>query len=226
MKLGPDPLGALEFIDKNGLFGTIFSNNMDDVKADTLSWSTIFHSFGDLLNESSEASPVSISTHQFLKKTLLRDEEDVYYGWLLAAIAPWATVPLTDDNGNVIAPTTKKPSRCAMVLRDQLRLDNKTISIAAAGATHYDEITNFKETLLNEEVTTDSPQRRLETGLFLRSLGAEWRLCCVIALLLECAHKDRTIGRDTTLFIGSIEVSLTSSFNSFRQLQGLLVQNC
>lgn len=227
MKLGPDPLGAFEFIDKNDLYGTIFSNIYDHAKPDTLSWSTIFHSFSELLNDTAEGSSVPLSTRRFLNKILLRNDDDVYYGWVLAAIAPWACVPLK-ENGQVIVPTSKKLPLCATVLRDQLRLDNKTINIAAAGSNHYNEIVKFKESLLDEHYTKDLPQCRLEVGLFLRSLGAEWRSSYLLALLLECVEKDKTSGRDT-LLNGSIAKHILMSpvptvFNSYEAFLSRVVE--
>ncbi|KAI5308602.1 CCA tRNA nucleotidyltransferase, mitochondrial, partial [Ascosphaera atra] len=125
---GPDPLKALRFIDQHNLYNMIFINHADPIEADTSTWARVYESLRDLLNDevdsiSAPGSTIPLATRQFLRNHLVRadTENELYYAWLLAALAPWAVVPLRDAKGNVVPPTIKRPPQARVVAGQGMR---------------------------------------------------------------------------------------------------------
>ncbi|PGH23721.1 hypothetical protein AJ80_02149 [Polytolypa hystricis UAMH7299] len=176
---GPDPLTALKIIDRRGLFDTIFANHQDDAKVDTSSWSLAYNAVNVLLDPLYESS--DFHSRNTLRRILIRDKNEQYYSWLLAALSPWITVPpaLPTKKAKDVAP------RVASVARESLRADNKTLAILKAASNHREMIWKFKNAYTNSEIEGTLPEIRQKIGLFIRTMSHEWRLCVVSALLVE-----------------------------------------
>ncbi|PWY87530.1 ATP :tRNA-specific tRNA nucleotidyltransferase [Aspergillus heteromorphus CBS 117.55] len=184
MLQGPDPRGALHLIDSLGLYSTIFANHMDDVQADTSSWSLAYNGLEALL--SPDAGPDVARLRHFL----VRDRRETYYAWMIAAFAPWSSVP-----GRV--PKTSKskplPPRTVDVARDSLRSDNKSMSLIGAAAKNWRHVIEIKDfVLINTHRSSDqiTPEKlRQKVGLAIRSWStSDWRLCILLAILQGHMH--------------------------------------
>ncbi|KAI5293004.1 CCA tRNA nucleotidyltransferase, mitochondrial, partial [Ascosphaera acerosa] len=221
---GPDPVKALEFIDRQGLYNMIFINHKDQVQAETrvsaFTWSSAYHAL-----QSIKQGDVG---EDVLLSELVRSPQSQRQAWMLAAFAPWSVVPLNDSNGNVVAPSPKNPPRAQVVARDAMRLDNHTAGVIGDATAHAVAIQDLKEEVLTgateRHVTPGAFRERL--GRFLRGLGSEWRSSILLALLLECARTpDRRTGKADPLVAIARYVTadiLHTVFHSYHEFLGRL----
>ncbi|PGH03326.1 hypothetical protein AJ79_07404 [Helicocarpus griseus UAMH5409] len=178
---GPDPLTALQRINRLGLYDTIFANLQDDAMVDTSTWERAYNSLALLLSNPSDDNVESHKTRQYLRDMLIRDDTDLYYAWFLAAVAPWTTVP---------DPTPSKPTkpvtpRATTVARDSLCANNKACTIISAASKYHRMISDFESSFLNDKIAASPIEARVATGQFIRTLGQDWRSCFVLAMVLE-----------------------------------------
>ena len=184
---GPDPRGALHLIDRIGLYHTIFANHHDQVLADISTWSLAYNSLARLLPSNSEQKDVEQVEH--MRHFLIGDDSSAYYAWMIAAFAPWTSVPARITKGKQKSP----PTRAVEVGRESLRSDNKTLNILRDASSNYEDIIRCKSSLLANTISGNSAEIRQHIGLRIRSWGKEWKLCVVLAMLQEAMK-----GRDFT----------------------------
>ncbi|KAJ5947218.1 hypothetical protein N7466_000233 [Penicillium verhagenii] len=176
MLKGPDPRGALEFIDRLNLYPTIFANHQDEVTTDTLTWPLAYNTLEKLLDPESEPAVND------LRKRLIDDESNIYYAWMIAAFAPWSSIPPRAAS----VPNHKPlPTRVVEVGRDSFRADNKTLHILRDASWHYMDITAQKSALCDNTLRGSPAEIRQQMGLRIRKWGKEWKLCVVLAILQE-----------------------------------------
>lgn len=175
---GPHPLHALQFIDRIGLYSTIFANHQDEVVADTSTWSLAYNTLQQLLHPETGDLKADIER---LRGTLVRDDSSAYYSWMIATFAPWTSVPMRTFGGKA----KPLPPRPVEVGRDSLRCDNKNLNILRDATLHFADITQWKNSLLAKEISGTPAEIRQQVGLRIRSWGKDWRLCMVLAVLQE-----------------------------------------
>ncbi|GAB1214645.1 hypothetical protein ATERTT37_003809 [Aspergillus terreus] len=175
MLRGPDPRGALHFIDRLGLYPTIFTNYQDDVRCDTASWSLAYDAMERLLRDDVEATTLC-------RTQLIRDKSETYHAWIITALAPWSNVPTRVMEGPKAKPL---PPRAAEVARDSLRSDNKTVTLLADAAKSWEKIIDVKSSLLKGAMGGTAAEVRQQIGLYLRAWKKDWRLCMVLSALQE-----------------------------------------
>jgi len=85
---GPNPRSALQFIDRLGLYSTIFTDPtlQECPSPETSSWHAAYECLEKL---KTNATPGSIY------QSLARSEDAKYLAWILAALVPWSFVPQT-----------------------------------------------------------------------------------------------------------------------------------
>ena len=179
--IGPDPRGALETIDRIGLYPTIFANHQDDVQADTSSWSLAYNTLEKLLHPvvgDSEANAVI----ERVRNILIRDKSEVYSAWVIAAFAPWIPVPGRLAQGPKAKPL---PPRAAEVARDSLRSDNKTITFLKSASNHWRSIIDIKSSFLEGRMSGTAAEIRQQIGLHIREWSKDWRICFLSVILQE-----------------------------------------
>ncbi|KAJ5453786.1 uncharacterized protein N7458_004742 [Penicillium daleae] len=182
--VGPDPHGALKFIDRLGLYPTIFANHQDEVTADTSTWPLAYNALARLLQpESTETALARV------RQILLHDKPSLYSAWMIAAFAPWTSVPARGKGTEKRPP----PTRPVEVGRDSLKADNKTLLILRDATLHFQDVNKCKESLLGNTIQATPAEIRQQIGLRIRSWGKDWRLCVVLAILQEVMR-----GRDLT----------------------------
>lgn len=129
----------------------------------------------------------------------MRDETTVYYAWVVAAFAPWMSIPERQVKG---AKAKHVAPRAVEVARESLRIDNKTLTILRDASRNYEEIIETKSSLLDDSVNGSPAEIRQQIGLLIRSWGKDWRICMLLALLQEImAGRDFT-GKTNTSFDG------------------------
>ncbi|GKZ82729.1 CCA tRNA nucleotidyltransferase, mitochondrial [Aspergillus niger] len=176
MLQGPDPRGALQFIDSLGLYPTIFANHQDDAQADTSSWALAYNALEKILKDETNAATVNV------RQFLIRDKLESYYAWMIAAFAPWSSIPSRVARGPKAKPL---PARTAEVARDSLRADNKTIAVIGDAAHNWQAITDVKNSVLEGRMDGTAAEARQQVGLHIRSWKKDWRLCILLSILQE-----------------------------------------
>ena len=199
--LGAHPLKALELIDKQNLYTTVFSDpNRADVLPSKLdNWSKAYHFLDFLLNDLlgrvlTEETEANISV---IRRLVLQDPEDVYHAWVLAALSPWSTSQWPQDPQ--ARPTKSKPSLPAATTaaREGLKVANKTMSVTKCAAEHCEEIIAVKDAFCESIDPAAVPaKRKQETcsrdqlGMAIRRWGYNWRTSVVYAMMLEAMHQE------------------------------------
>jgi tRNA nucleotidyltransferase (CCA-adding enzyme) len=171
----------LEFIDKLGLFSTIFSNHRDQTEADTSSWSLAYNALHRLLSPSASDTDDLLATDR-VRNMLVRDCSDAYSAWMVVALSPWANVPAPQKLTQEKKPP---PPYMAKVARDSLRSDNKTMSILADAALRFHMIADVKTSFLTGKISDSDAEIRQQVGCNIRSWKKDWRPCVIMSIAHE-----------------------------------------
>ncbi|EPS32837.1 hypothetical protein PDE_07798 [Penicillium oxalicum 114-2] len=173
---GPDPRGALHIIDRLGLYPTIFANHQDDVSVDTSTWPLAYNTLARIFNPSDTEESL-----KRIRRIILEDPSTHSSAWMIAAFAPWTSVPSRSQGKEKRPP----PLRPVEVGRDSLKADNKTLFILRDATAHFEDIIACKNSLLQGTIQASAAEIRQQIGLRIRSWGKEWRLCVLLAILQE-----------------------------------------
>lgn len=171
----------MQFIDRLGLYPTIFANHQDDVLADTSTWSIGYNALARFLHSTEGGEETQLVTDR-LRQILLRDATSTYYAWIIATFAPWCSVP---KRGGLDRKNRSFPERAVEVARESLRSDNRTLSLLRDGAAHYRDIIKWKSNLLANNIKGTPAEIRQKVGLQIRTWSKDWKLCVVLAMLQE-----------------------------------------
>ncbi|KAJ5295657.1 hypothetical protein PENANT_c001G07321 [Penicillium antarcticum] len=185
MLRGPDPRGALEFIDRLKLFTTILANHQDDAKANTSTWPLAYNTLARLLHPKPDDSEEVQAAAKRIRDITISDETS-YYAWMVATFAPWSSIPGRTVNG---ANTKPIPPRAVEVGRDSLRTDNKTLNVLRAASLHFEEIITTKTALLANKLSGTPAEIRQRIGLQIRTWNKDWKLCIILAMMQEAMKK-------------------------------------
>lgn len=180
--IGPDPRGALETIDRIGLYPTIFANHQDDVHADTSSWSLAYKTLEKLLHPVVGDSEGLNAVIEGVRNILIRDKSEIYSAWVIAAFAPWIPIPGRLPQGPKAKPL---PPRAAEVARDSLRSDNKTITFLKNASDNWRSIIDIKSSFLEGRMNGTAAEIRQQIGLHIREWSKDWRICFLSVILQE-----------------------------------------
>jgi hypothetical protein len=178
--IGPDPRGALHFIDRLELYPTIFANHQDEVGVDTSSWALAYNALEELLHSRDVSKPAAR-----VRDLLVHDSSETYYAWIITAFAPWSAVPDRIQKGPKAKPL---PPRAAEIARDSLRSDNKTITLLRDAARSWRSIVDIKSSLLENRMSGTAAEIRQQIGLHIRQWNKDWRLCCLLSILQEISQ--------------------------------------
>lgn len=198
--LGPNPYRSLLFIDRLGLYRTIFPGSDDHAthSADTRNWPKAYNQARDLMSKwNTPDHPMKI-----INSVLLAGQDDLYHMWLLCALVPWARVPPTPPKK---ATSKTPPTPAATAARDGIKADNHTIKVIDNAAAHLMDIIQVKDATAGQGSSTSSPLKRKREsvsreiqGMAIRRWGATWRSSVVYALLTqasEVAEESKSIVR-------------------------------
>ena len=129
-----------------------------------------------------------------LKKLLIRNPDEEYVAWLLAAMSPWfqAEKPVADRPGG------KAPPHPMMgVAREGLKVTNKTLTALEAAFRHAEEVADW-ERRVNHAINTREleglpPSKeavpREVLGMNIRRWGTNWRCAVILGMLLKVLKK-------------------------------------
>jgi tRNA nucleotidyltransferase (CCA-adding enzyme) len=186
---GKNPRSALQFIDRLGLYSTIFTEPsiQEFPVPETLTWHVVYNC---LENLRSNETPGSIY------QSLVRSEDSKYLAWILAALVPWSSVPQLPP----VKQKGKPPLPLAVIVaRVGIKADNKVCNVVNGAFKHYQEITDLKNAIIAKEPYINE---RGKVGMTIRrwdSQGGHWRLQALFALLVETMNKNVSGGKLTVL---------------------------
>lgn len=150
--------------------------------ADLSKWSVAYNALARLQSSRTEGLVEDQAVERVRRILIGHDDNVRYYAWVIAAFAPWTSIPARIEAGN----KSKAPSeRPVEVGRDSLRFDNKTLNILRDGALYHQEVIQWKSSLLSNDIKGTPAVIRQQIALRLRSWGQNWNLCVVLAILQE-----------------------------------------
>lgn len=179
----PDPHEALRLVLDLKLYETIFSDptvdQADHYTPDLQHWKAVI----DTLQE-------NFGRASLLFDLLVRDKEEEYTAWQLAAMVPYRDAPQPPPpEANRKAP----PPTAVTVAREGIKATNKICEVLTAALRHQTEIADFVDRLHRKQrrpqQTLDGPDptARDVLGMALRRWGASWRSQVMYAMLVEVA---------------------------------------
>lgn len=138
------------------------------------------------------------SSVQTIATILLRNSDDVFQAWMLAAFVPWAReTPKPPDK-----PSTKRPpSPASLAAREGIKADNKISRLVDDAVYHLQDIITIKDAVNNDDSQTTSPLKRKQgaasresQGQAIRTWGSHWRSSVVYAFLTQVAETETPAG--------------------------------
>lgn len=184
MLKGPNPYMALALIDRLGLYDTIFTDPTKEVsyKPDISYLKPAYDCVSELLRSTSDQETLSV-----VASTLLRNPEEKYLAWIIAALVPWADAPISDipENGGKTTYTAQ------VVAREGIKAPNKICNVITSSMEHSEKIRTLKDRCVTQ---LKYPHRRQEgedstardtLGIAIRHWGPTWRSQVLFSLLYE-----------------------------------------
>jgi tRNA nucleotidyltransferase (CCA-adding enzyme) len=171
MLRGPDPLMALNLIDRLSLYSTIFSDPAQDqdksYTPETDNWSATIKFVPEIL-----ASRIS--------NILVREAEEKYLIWLLSAIVPYRDAPSPPTSEGKRAP----PPLATTVAREGIKGTNNVCNVITASIKNHSEISM----MVSDSNGRKRPVRE-DLGMAIRRWGPTWRSQTAFALLVNVADE-------------------------------------
>jgi len=192
---GPDPHEALRLIFSLDLYETIFSDptldTADSYRPDTAGWETVIDQLRELLGQS-----------ELIAECLVRDDEDQYMAWQLAALVPYRDAPDPEPP----APGRKAPPPiAAQVAREGIKTTNKVSDIIIASirnqaeisglvGRHYEQKRRGDKAVEGEDATATDV-----LGMAVRRWGPTWRSQAMYAFLVDLVENAQSIDRESPI---------------------------
>ncbi|KAK4975633.1 hypothetical protein LTR28_009066 [Elasticomyces elasticus] len=219
MLKGPDPCTALGLIDRLGLYETIFSDptkNNDKLKPNV---GYFRHSYS-MVHEITERDDAT-------QQIFIRDAEDRYLAWQVAALVPWVDAPQQPPS----RPGGKLPLPIAAdVAMEGIKSTHKICTIVTAAVRLREEISGLVHELAeqnrrpNKPVEGEDVRARDVLGMAVRRWGSSWRTLVVFAICTEVADesdaKDLILGDYRDFLTRLKKLDLLDAYNLKPVLDG------
>lgn len=186
---GPDPREALRLIFQLGLYDTVFCDpaldsqqEQPELQPDLENWSIMLGCAED-----------TIQSNEQMTKVGIRDSEEQFLAWQLAALVPYRNAPVPEAQ-----PGRKAlPPFSAVVAREGIKATNKVCDVVAASARRATEISTLVHQLSKQktgrhQATQPDTLTREALGMRIRTWGSTWRSQVVYALLVDVADNAGT----------------------------------
>ncbi|KAI1456634.1 hypothetical protein F4805DRAFT_467973 [Annulohypoxylon moriforme] len=174
MLKGNHPRKSLEYVEKLGLYHTVFTDptHSNIPVPDISNWKLAYELFDSLRQNKTPGSIYDV---------LVRSDEADYYAWILAAICPWENVQDPPHNGKGKQP----PPFVTLAAREGIKASNKLSDLATAAHNNRAEIITLM-TAVSENAPFVTERDRF--GMAIRNWDARaghWRVQVLYALLVE-----------------------------------------
>lgn len=174
MLQGNHPRKSLEYVEKLGLYHTVFTDptRSNVPTPDISNWKLAYEIFDSLRQNKTPGSIYDV---------LVRSDEADYYAWILAAVCPWDNIENPPYNGKGKPP----PPFVTSAAREGIKASNKISDVATAAHNNRAEIMS-----LVTAVSDKAPfiTERDTFGMAIRNWdarGGHWRVQVLYALLVE-----------------------------------------
>ncbi|KAI7502971.1 poly A polymerase C-terminal region-like protein [Hortaea werneckii] len=216
---GPDPHEALKLVYSLDLYETIFSDPTVELakhyKPDCEGWELCIDRLRDVL---SEETP--------LAELLVRDKEERFMAYQLAAMVPYRDAPQPS------APPGRKPPPpvAALVAREGVKATNKVSDTVAIAVKTQEEISNLvdhfneRKRRPGKPFEGDDATARDVLGMAIRRWGTSWRSLVTYSFLIDTvSHPESTeaIERNYTSFLQHLQtISVLDAYSLKPLLDG------
>ncbi|KAK8162072.1 tRNA nucleotidyltransferase [Phyllosticta citrichinensis] len=181
MLRGRDPLGAIQYIDRLGLYETVFADptKNHDYRPPS-NWAVAYQCLARIMQ--------SEAPHDLVWTMTIHDAEEAYTSWIISAIVPYADAP---EPKPVKAGTKVSPPVAAQVVREAIKATNKIFDVIIASVKNLEHITSLKDKFAVQQRQPHKKQEgedataRDTIGMAIRQWGQTWRSQALFALLYE-----------------------------------------
>jgi hypothetical protein len=164
---------------------------------ETRRWQRAYNQFSEVTKSNPTGSEIT-SPVQTIATILLRNSDDVFQAWMLAAFVPWAReTPKPPDKSS----TKRPPSPASLAAREGIKADNKITKLVDDAVYHLQDIITIKDATNNDDSQTTSPLKRKQgaasresQGQAIRTWGSHWRSSVVYTFLTQVAETETPAG--------------------------------
>ncbi|KAK3112223.1 CCA tRNA nucleotidyltransferase, mitochondrial [Teratosphaeriaceae sp. CCFEE 6253] len=178
---GPDPHEALRLVFALDLYATIFSDPTVEAAAhydpDVSHWSPMIDTLRDALASGSALAGI-----------LVRDAEERFLAWQLAALVPYRDAPQAEPS----APGRKAPLPvAAQVAKEGVKATNKATDVVVAAVRNQEEVARLVDEVWERKrrpekvIGGEDAAARDVVGMAVRRWGASWRSQVMYSFLVE-----------------------------------------
>ncbi|KAF2019908.1 poly A polymerase C-terminal region-like protein [Aaosphaeria arxii CBS 175.79] len=215
MLKGPDPLMALELIDRLKLYATIFTDPTRELAPtpDTEYFRRAYLFVNSLLREPGADIP------DIIAKSLVRDKEEEYLAWICAAVMPWADAPTVPHQ----KPTQKPYYAAHLVAREGFKAPNKVSDTITASLRDGEEIRKLIDLCATQLRRSNAGKADVNAtardtlGMAIRRWGPAWRTQVLFSMLYEIVLESisrESILKSYALFLQQVsDYSLLDAYN-------------
>ena len=182
-----------------GLYNTVFADpDAPGQVVDFQSWKKAYGALNDVLSTRDSQAKIDLDKSTIRNFFIGDSASDEYFCWILAAFAPWATVP-----GPPKAGLKEPPPTAVTVARASIKAENRISNILGGAVKNFNEVSRMKTEiahLVKEKandirsplVQTSQPHLndRGDLGMRIRRWGEHWRFHAALALLLDVTEAD------------------------------------
>ncbi|KAF2121512.1 hypothetical protein BDV96DRAFT_483998 [Lophiotrema nucula] len=215
MLKGPRPHLALALIDRLGLYETIYTDPTRDMGY--VPEVSYFRLANDLVEEFVRRNSSDIPA--VIPNTLLRNSEEQFLGWLVAALMPWVDAPTIAHQKKM------QPSHFAaqLVAREGIKAPNKVVDVITHSLKNEEDISNTIGKCYdqirrpNASKAGDDAASRGTLGMAIRRWGVSWRTqvlwSLVHDLVVGSVTRERTLQAYSTFLDQITKFELTEAPN-------------
>ncbi|RMJ22608.1 hypothetical protein PHISP_06514 [Aspergillus sp. HF37] len=184
---GPNPRKALYFIDRLGLYSTLFTTDANGFLADTSSWPIAYDSLARLISPRVDDDKELKAVSRQVRGILIRNSLDTYYAWMITALAPWMVVPKHAVGGTFrrYPEGLPHPPWAVDVAKDSLYPTLRNLVVLSEVADRFRRVIEAKSSLLENRMGKTVDEIQEQVRLLVKSWGGNWRSCMIMAILQE-----------------------------------------
>lgn len=191
-QVGPNPRKALYFIDRLGLYSTLFTTDHNGFLADISSWPIAYDSLARLISPRAQDDRSLKAICRYVRGILIRSPLDTYYAWMIAVLAPWMIVPEhpARENFRRLPERQPHPPWAVEVAKDSLYPTLGNLVVLSEVAVRFRLVIDAKSSLLENRMGSTVDETQEQVRMHIKSWGANWRVCMIMAILQETMARD------------------------------------
>lgn len=208
---GPDPHEALRQVFDLDLYETIFCDPTvapsEHYRPDTDGWEIVIDTLRYVLDEERPLADI-----------LVREPEERYLAWQLAALVPYRDAPEPEP----AAPGRRPPPPVAVTIaKEGIKATNKVSEVILAAVRNQGEIASFVDKLSERKRRPDKagegedPTARDILGMAVRRWGASWRSQVMYSFLVDVVESQGSVeGTPHTVYTNNTTTNIHHSYRT------------